>query len=151
MLDTLAKIYDDGGSLIGVECTLFEGDPRFVTAVVLRFESVSAVFRAIADDDTLAVSLGQLAPDMDETLIDAATCAPWSECMGLGVRWAWQLTNQQGYSDGVRLEFGKPGEESRSVVELIAVASAIQMFVVVSGASAEQALAGDRNQRASHR
>ena len=60
MLDTLAKIYDDGGRLIGVSQTLFEGDARFVTAFGLRFESVSAIFRAFPDDDTLAVSLGLL-------------------------------------------------------------------------------------------
>src|SRR5882724_3402543 len=119
MLDALAKIYDDGGSLSGVEYTLFDGDPRFITAVGLQFESESAVFRAVADDDTLAVTLGRLDPDMDETLIDASNSAPWSACMGWGVCWAWQLTNQQGYSDGVRFEFSKPGELSRAVVELI--------------------------------
>jgi hypothetical protein len=69
--------------------------------------------------------------ERDETLIDVGSSAPWSACMGLRVCWAWQLTNQQGYSDGVRLEFSEPGAESRSVVELIVVASAIQMFVVV--------------------
>src|SRR5438067_8887456 len=105
MLDTLAKIYDDGGRLAGVTYALFEGDPRFVTAVGLRFESVSAVLRAVADDDTLAASLGPLVPEPGETLIKAATSAPWPMCIGLGVCWAWQLTNQQGYSDGVRLEF----------------------------------------------
>lgn len=55
MLDTLAQIYDEGGQLVGVRHALFQGDPQFITAVELRFESVSAVFRAIADDDTLTV------------------------------------------------------------------------------------------------
>jgi hypothetical protein len=31
----------------------------------------------------------------------------------------WRLTNQQGYTDGVRLEFSVPGEESRVTVELL--------------------------------
>jgi hypothetical protein len=44
MLDALARIHDDGGSLVGVECALFEGDARFITAFGLRFESSSAVF-----------------------------------------------------------------------------------------------------------
>src|SRR5947199_6340246 len=127
MLGTLAKSYDDGGPLGGVTYTLFEGDPRFVTAVGLRFEFASAVFRAVADDDTLAASIGTLEPESDERLIEAGNSEPWSECIGLGVCWAWRLTNQQGYSDGVRLEFSEPGEVSRAVVELVVVASAIHL------------------------
>jgi hypothetical protein len=131
MLDTLAKIYDDGGPLVGVSYTLFEGNPRFITAVGLRFEALSAVLRAVPDDDTLAVSLGRLAREPGETLIDAADSGPWPACMGLGIRWAWCLTNQQGYSDGVRPEFGEPGGESSAVVEVVVVASTIYFFVAV--------------------
>ena len=73
MLDALAKIYDGGGSLIGVGYALFEGDPRFVTAVGLRFESVSAVFRAVAEregpsDKVLIVGAGALARFTSEDL-----------------------------------------------------------------------------------
>jgi hypothetical protein len=101
---------------------LFEGNQQFITAVELRFESLTAVLRAVQDDDTLAVSLGMLAPEPGETLIDAADSGPWPTCMGLGIRWAWCLTNQQGYSDGVRLEFGVPGVASSAVVELVVAA-----------------------------
>jgi hypothetical protein len=139
MLDILAKIYDEGGSLVGVKYTLFEGNPLFITAIELRFESVSAVFRAVADDDTLAVSLGPLEPEADETLIEVGNSALWSACMGFGVCWAWQLTNQQGYTDGARLEFSAPGEESRAIVELVVVASEIQLFMAVSAAQPNNA------------
>jgi hypothetical protein len=135
MLDTLAKIYDDGGPLVGVSYTLFEGDPRFITAVELRFKSLIAALRAVPDDDTLAVSLGRPAPRPGETLIDATDSGPWPACIGLGICWAWRLTNQQGYSDGVRLEFGGPGGASSAVVELVVVASAIHVFVAVPGAA----------------
>src|SRR5262247_160154 len=117
MLDILAEIYDDGGRLISVRYALFEGDPRFITAVELQFESKSAVFRAVADDDTLAASLGPLKSELYETLVEVDDSEQWSKCIGCGVRWAWQLTNQQGYSDGVRLEFGEAGEEFRTIVE----------------------------------
>jgi len=129
MHNTLAKLFDDGGRLIGVTYALFEGDPRFVTAVGLRFESVSAVFRAIADDDTLAASLSPLIPDPEETLIEAATSSPWLECIGLSVCWAWQLINQQGYSDGVMLEFSERGKEPLATVKLIVAASAIRIEI----------------------
>lgn len=136
MLDTLAKIYDDGGPLVGVSYTLFEGDPKFITAVELRFESLTAVLRAVPDDDTLAVSLSMPAPRPGETLIDATDSGPWPACIGLSVCWAWCLTNQQGYSDGVRLEFSERGGAPVAVVELVVVASAIHMFVAVPSATA---------------
>jgi hypothetical protein len=136
MLGTLAKICDDGGPLVGVSYTLFEGDPQFITAVGLRFESLSAVLRAVPDDDTLAVSLGMLVPEPHETLFEAADSGPWPVCMGLGICWAWCLTNQQGYSDGVRLEFSEPGVASSAVVEFIVAASAIRVLVAVPSATA---------------
>jgi hypothetical protein len=136
MLDTLAKIYDDGGPLVGVSYTLFEGDPKFVTAVELRFESLTAVLRAVPDDDTLAVNLSMLAPRPGEMLIDATDSGPWPSCIGLGICWAWRMTNQQGYSDGVRLEFSEPGGASIAVVELVVVASAMHVFVAVPSAAA---------------
>jgi hypothetical protein len=150
MLDVLAKIYDDGGAFLGVEYSLFEGDEKFITAVGLRFETLSAVFRAVPDDDTLAVTIEHLKPDAEETLIDATNSAPWSACVGYGICWAWRLTNQQGYSDGVRLEFSKPGETSRAVVELLVMASAVQISCVVPCATTEQAVPADcRDERRS--
>jgi hypothetical protein len=41
MLDTLANIYDDGGHLVGVSYTLFEGDPKFVTACAGFFKRIA--------------------------------------------------------------------------------------------------------------
>lgn len=136
MLDILANIYDEGGRLVGVTYTLFNGDPRFVTAVNLRFESVSAGFRAVADDDTLTVNLGDPIPEKEETVIEKGNSPPWSDCLGMEICWAWRMTNHQGYSDGVRLEFGEPGEVSRAVVELLVFASAIHVFVALPGGAA---------------
>jgi hypothetical protein len=70
-----------------------------------------------------------LTTSFDETLVDISDSSPWGICLGAGACWLWQLTNQQGYPDGVRLEFGNPDEQSRAVVELLVVASSIQTFV----------------------
>ena len=40
MFDTLARICDVGGRLVGVTYALFKDDRRFVSAVELRFESM---------------------------------------------------------------------------------------------------------------
>jgi Family of unknown function (DUF6334) len=130
MLDTLARACDDGGRLVRVSCTRFVGDPGdhpFVTAVALRFEFLTAVFRAKPDDDTLAASMGTLVAAPDEEVMNLVGEPPWSSCLGLGLCWGWRLTNQQGYTDGVRLEFGS-GAEAGPVVELVVIASGLQIF-----------------------
>jgi hypothetical protein len=129
MLDALAKIVDEGGPLVSVAYLRFGGDANFLTAVGLRFGSIPATFRAVEDDDTLALTLGPIEPNEGETLTEAAHFSSWSACVGLGLRWAWRLTNQQGYPDGVRLEFGDPNKPHRIVVELMVAASAIRVFV----------------------
>ena len=129
MLETLAKIYDAGGRLVNVTCTLFEGDRTFVTAIGLRFETISAVFRANPADDTLIASVGSLKPNSDETLIDISDSSPWRTCLGTNACRLWQLINQQGYPDGVRLEFGNSDAPSRAVIELLVAASAIRTLV----------------------
>jgi hypothetical protein len=129
MLDTLPKIVYEGGPLVSVAYTIFGDDANFITAVGLRFELMSAVFRADADDDTLVVRLSPLLPEPEETMVEINSSSLWSACIGLGIRWAWRLTNQQGYSDGVRLEFADPNAPSSTVVELTVGASAIRMFI----------------------
>lgn len=131
MLDVLGRVFDDGGCLMSVSATLFEGDRSFITAFALRFEHLTVVFRVVPNDDTLAVAIGSLVVEPSEIVEEVEGSRPWSECIGLSVSWAWRLTNQQGYSDGVRLEFGKPGEQSSVVLELVVAASTIQFFLVL--------------------
>ena len=70
--------------LLSVAYLRFDDDPNFVTSVGLQFESMSAAFRAIDEDDTLAVSLGPLSSNENEKLTDSTRSAPWSACAGLG-------------------------------------------------------------------
>jgi Family of unknown function (DUF6334) len=130
MIDILAKIINKHNQLINVSLALFNGNPQFITAIELQFTSFSVTFRAVGDDDTLSVNIGTLELESDESLIDAGNSVPWSLCKGSYIVWDWQLTNQQGYKDGVRLEFIKPEEKFNAVVEFIVIASAIQMFSI---------------------
>ena len=131
-LSVLGEIFDKASHLTGVTYSLFEGDPKFITAVELKFESFSVVLRAIADDDTISVEIDTLKPSSEEPLVDVGNSAPWLECLGSGISWAWSLTNQQGYQDGVRFEFNNGSAEMHGVsITLIVVASAIVLYTSV--------------------
>ena len=137
MLESLAKICNDYGQLVGVKYALFEGVPHQISAILMQFETVTATFRAVSDDDTLEVSLSPFVPEQEEILVDMSTSTFWEYLKGSGVLWAWRLTNQQGYEDGVRLEFRDPSGKSTTIVELIVIASTIKIYTV-SSASVRQ-------------
>ncbi len=130
MLDTLANIIEEQNQLVSVSYALFAGDLQFITAVELHLTSLTFNLRAIADDDTLSVNFGALELDSDESLIEADNSELWSSCKGGHIVGGWRLTNQQGYDDGLRLEFRKPEEKSSTIVEFIVMASAIYICSV---------------------
>ena len=131
MLEALRRICYEGGCLVGVEYALFEGSDNFVTAIALHFQGFSAVFKAVEEDDTLSVTVGPLIPELNDIVKSATDSECWPRCIGLSVQWAWLLTNQQGYSDGVRLEFHSPKERT-CIVEMIVSASAIRLCSLTS-------------------
>lgn len=128
MLDTLAAVYDKSEQLVGVRYSLFEGKRHFITAVELRLTSFAFHLRA-KGDDTLSVDLGEVVPDPQEIPSDAGgNLDMWSSCIGGRIAWAWRLTNQQGYDDGLRLEINKSEEHLSTIVEFIVMASGIKIF-----------------------
>lgn len=130
MLDTLANIIEEQNQLVGVSYALFEGKQNFITAVELRFTSLTFSLRANPDDDTLSVNFGAFELDSEESLFEVENSNLWSSCKGGHIVWGWRLTNQQGYDDGLRLEFSKPEEDVRTIVEFVVMASAIYVYSV---------------------
>ena len=129
MQETLAKIYDHGSWLSSATIARIDGDQPFVTGVELLFGSLPATFRANKRDDTLVATIGPLVATLDETLVDVSASPPWSACLGLEARRLWELTNQQGYTDGVRFEFGERAKPFEVVVELVVHACEIEIYV----------------------
>ncbi|HEV3439361.1 MAG TPA: DUF6334 family protein [Gemmata sp.] len=133
MIESLRRVCDEGGRLVGVDLALFDGDEQFVTAVCLKFESLIAVFKALSEYDTLELTIGPFEVDEEEKIVSASASHPWVNVIGGKVFWGWQLTDQQGYSDGVQLEFTEPGTlQRRGIVQMVVAASMIEISVVVS-------------------
>ena len=76
MLDTLKRVCEDGGRLVKVLGTQFisdAGEPPWITAVALQFETLTSVFRVVETDDTLADSMGSLTAEADEEILDLSS------------------------------------------------------------------------------
>lgn len=128
MLNTLWQIIEEGNQLVGVSYALFEGQHNLITAVELRFTSLVFNLRALGDDDTLSISLDALQLDSDESLFEPEKSDLWSSCIDKHIVWGWRLTNQQGYDDGLRLEFSNTENKIGPVVEFVVMASAIHIY-----------------------
>ena len=125
LLDILRKLTYEAGVLVSADEHIFEKDsPDFIVGLALHFEQLSFYFAAQPDDDTIGVSLVAPLPATDCFVLSASYRAPWAAVNGQGCRWAWLLTNQQGYTDGVRLEFAT--EPEATFVEFVVTASAIR-------------------------
>jgi hypothetical protein len=44
----------------------------------------------------------------------------WSDVIGKKIIWVWQIKNQQGYTDGIQIEF-----QGRTIIQIIAIASCL--------------------------
>lgn len=54
----------------------------------------------------------------------------WFSAKGKPLLWTWMLYNQQGYFDGLQMEFAKDSQDISSVIQLVAQGSEIKFRVV---------------------
>ena len=98
-----------------------------VTEVKLRFGGVDLIVSAEGEFDTVVLRLGDFAADADVTHVDVSRSVPWSELIGLAMRWGWELTNHQGYADGVRFDLASPDADISKTFDLIVAGSTLHM------------------------
>ena|ERR1043165_4736255 len=124
-LDVLHQVAGTGGPLREVSASMLDdcmNELRFV------FDDFALVVSADGEYDTVLLAIDD---DVREpkTAVRALTDAAWCQpAIGVPLRWGWELTNQQGYADGVRFEFADPNAGTAVVIELIVVASTFHVY-----------------------
>lgn len=131
--EALSRICGDAGALRAVHYVLFDDSPSLLVGVIFDFETLNATMLAESTYDEILIRLAPYDLESDEKLLTVSGRSPWNELCGLRIRWAWEMTNQQGYNDGLRFEFGDPetGEKGETV-EMLVAASAIQVSLARS-------------------
>lgn len=127
-LQKIQESWDEGSALSGVRYELFEGDPNFITSVIFRLDAIEIKFKAEPNYDEITVELNNSETDSDCEIVDVSKISPWTSLIGSQSSWIWLLTNNQGYEDGVRIEFRNEQEKVINTVDLIVMASSIKLY-----------------------
>jgi len=123
----IQKITDEFGKLKSVYSYVFQfKDEAEMKAVIhLKFESGDVFHEAKPDTDEISCSSSLM--DKYQASINISSELPWKNVIGKGVRWIWNLKNQQGYNDAIQYAFANP-EENETLIQLIVEASEIKTY-----------------------
>jgi hypothetical protein len=133
-IDNLWKINQEAGKLVDVKYVCYEAFPDFRVSINLRFEALTVYFIAEPDFDTIDVSFDEpkFEPEHLFKVVTVSKEFPWQSACGRRICWAWGMVNQQGYADGVRLEFSDPDDKNSVFIELVVAGSSIELFTCVA-------------------
>ena len=131
MYSQLEQIHETGGRLRAVNGFFWHSEdesevPMFV-ALSLVFEEGEVLIAAEEDDSLLIGDKEGLHTDPAIRSASLSALAPWSGTLGLPLLWSWTLTNQQGYVDGLQLEFATNAKSASVLIQLLALASEIKV------------------------
>lgn len=128
----MRRIVEEFGPLLGVigssEFSPLEQGSRSFDEISLQFKGGEVTITANAEDDSIQLREG--GPEFPATF-DLSGNSPWLSTIGSGVIWVWTLENQQGYVDGIQLEFNKDGVQAD--VQFICEASALSVRLFLPG------------------
>lgn len=123
MLDLLRMACYEGGRLRNVREALLAPDSLQIAAIELQFDALTITISAAGDDDTVLITSEPFSDNLRPS-----SGALWRLCIGKPLQWAWLMTNQQGYTDGVRLEFNDPDDLESVLVDLVVAASSVHAY-----------------------
>jgi hypothetical protein len=107
----------------------------FPHRATLHFESEAVLsVRVNPDTDEVAVHVGSEQPSLGDgshKTVEVRTF-PWTQVEGLRVDWMWRMTNQNGFFDGLQLQFASSGGRVHGMaIQFIAIASRLDVGFIV--------------------
>lgn len=117
----LSDLVESAGRLEDVSSYSHPDLPLDVVVIHLKFQAVTCNICVIDDTDEIEL---RVSTDL-KTLVENTELTAFDRCIGDNLSWGWYLTNNQGYSDGLKFEFS-----NKVTIELVVVASSIQQFLL---------------------
>lgn len=116
------------------ECFNDGGLAHVLCAIGFIFEKAT-LYVVAQEDDSFVLHSSNWCGDPKWFPVSFVKKPPWSSAIGNPLLWSWVLYNQQGYCDGIQLEFGKNTGSQSTVVQLVALGSEIELREVAGKCS----------------
>ncbi|WP_299947565.1 DUF6334 family protein [uncultured Microbulbifer sp.] len=117
----LSDLVEGAGKLESVEPFSYPKITEDIQVIRLNFHSMNCDIYAIEETDEIRLQESMAV----EGMVVNKRSTVFQVCVGSELLWAWDMTNNQGFSDALKFEF-KNGVS----VELVVVASSIKQFYV---------------------
>ncbi|WP_445359532.1 DUF6334 family protein [Microbulbifer sp. ANSA005] len=117
----LSDLVEGAGKLESVESFSYPEIIEDIQVIRLNFHSMNCDIYAIQETDEIRLQESMAV----EGVVVNKRSTVFQACVGSELLWAWDMTNNQGFSDALKFEF-KNGVS----VELVVVASSIKQFHV---------------------
>lgn len=106
-------------------------EPRMLLMIRLDFD-IDKIYLSVDGNDSLVIDADD---HLESSLLkckDISMLSPWTEALNNPLLWSWLLTNQQGYTDGLQLEFAKNVSQRSAIVQIIAEGGEIKIRKIPS-------------------
>ncbi|MEV6301156.1 DUF6334 family protein [Actinoplanes sp. NPDC051861] len=123
-LPSLGEVADTFGAVRQI--LVDDTNPALLSALVLVFEHGTLAVEAVADDDTVEVSLHSSPESVGE---DVSGEPPWSLLVGGTPLWLWSMINQHGFRDGLQIMARRGGVDVG--FQLMVIAGSLKPFLVI--------------------
>ena len=123
----LTNIISEGKQLSSVSVYVHPDLPNEHVALSLKFDG-KIVFIEALDDDTLNISSKLCSDEYIE--LEYGNNTPFKQAIGQPLRWAWEMTNNNGYLDGVQMEFAESVSSDANIIQIQIIASRIDYRLV---------------------
>jgi hypothetical protein len=129
--EPFSVVHESGERLTEVSGYFFvdETNRKMLVAVRLRFEREVVVLTANDDDSIGVFDASWKCSEEGVDLHDLSDLRPWNCVVDKPLLWSWTLTNQQGYFDGVQLQFGTSTCDAHAPLQLMVVAGEFKISV----------------------
>ncbi len=133
MRHLMRTVVYESGQFVNVEYFFHQNLPAEIGAIKLWFQKEVFLVIVKPDDDSLEITKEHIDRVLEEEGYKSTQMSnemPWKLAIGNHVRWIWTLVNQQGYLDGLQFEFADNISQEQVIIQLIAIASRIDIKTV---------------------
>ncbi len=107
-----------------------ENATDMLLAISVIFETKTVHIVVQSDDSLELLSENEWHPNGGNRRASLIASVPWSSAKGKPLMWSWMLHNQQGYFDGLQMEFAKDSSDKPTVIQLVALAGELKHRIV---------------------